>query len=194
MTSTREAAKARRRSDLLAAAARLFAADGFHATTLTAVASAAGVSAPAVYRHFDSKAALLSALLVDVSERLLAGGRAAVTEPDPLEALCLRHARFAVDEPATIRVQERDLTSLDGTSRHTVRSLQATYVRLWIDALAPHLPQASAAELSVRVHAGFGLLNSTPHALRRSGRVEDAVGLLAALAMAALTAPAGRRR
>jgi len=188
MSPSRQAAKARRRTELLSAAGRRFAADGFHATTLTSIATAAGVSAPAVYRHFASKAELLSALLVDVSEQLLAGGRAASQEADPLAALCLHHARFAVTQPDTIRVQERDLTSLDPPSRHRVRRLQAEYVRLWIDALAPLLPGTDAAELSVRVHAAFGLLNSTPHGLRRSGPVPDAVGLLASLAHAALTA------
>lgn len=40
-----------------------------------------GVSGPAVYRHVAGKQALLGAILVDVSERLLAGGRAATDSP-----------------------------------------------------------------------------------------------------------------
>ena len=38
--------------------------------------AAVGVSGPAVYRHFASKQAVLAALLVGVSEHLLAGGMA----------------------------------------------------------------------------------------------------------------------
>lgn len=188
MPSVRETAKARRRSELLGAAAHLFAADGFHATTLGAVAAEAGVSAPAVYRHFASKQELLAELLIDVSERLLAGGLTAIASPDPLRALCAAHASFAVNESAIIRVQERDLTSLDAEASHRVRSLQAEYVQLWIDALAPCLPEADAAELALRVHAAFGLLNSTPHGLRRSGTVSDPVGLFTQWSLAALTA------
>lgn len=189
MVSLREQAKAHRRAELLAAAARLFAADGFHATTLGAVAAEAGVSAPAVYRHFESKADLLAQMLVGVSESLLQGGRAACETASPLRSLCTAHARFAVNESAVIRVQERDLASLDPGARHRVRSLQAEYVQLWVAALGPSVPDADEAELRLRVHAAFGLLNSTPHALRRSGAVSDPVGLFTNLAMAALTAP-----
>lgn len=188
MPSNRETAKAERRSALLAAAARLFAADGFHATTLGAVAAEAGVSAPAVYRHFASKADLLAQMLVGASERLLDGGRAAAAEPSPLVALCAAHADFAVNERAVIRVQERELASLEPNQRHRVRSLQAEYARLWIEALRPRLPAADEAELRLRVHAAFGLLNSTPHALRRSGAVADPVGLFTDLTVTALTA------
>lgn len=190
MASDRENAKARRRSELLSAAA-LFAAEGFHATTLGAVAAEAGVSAPAVYRHFDSKQELLSELLIDVSERLLAGGIAAAAAPHPLHALCAAHARFAVNETAIIRVQERELTSLEADASHRVRSLQAEYVQLWVGALAPHLPRADEAELGLRVHAAFGLLNSTPHGLRRSRAVPAPESLLTELSLAALTAPGG---
>ncbi len=74
-TTARDRAKADRRAALLAAAARLFAERGFDGVTLGDIGEAAGVSGPAVYRHVSSKQALLGAILVDVSERLLAGGR-----------------------------------------------------------------------------------------------------------------------
>ncbi len=73
--TARDRAKADRRASLLAAAARLFAERGFDGVTLGDIGEAAGVSGPAVYRHVSSKQALLGAILVDVSERLLAGGR-----------------------------------------------------------------------------------------------------------------------
>ncbi|WP_442586994.1 TetR/AcrR family transcriptional regulator [Microbacterium testaceum] len=60
---------------MLAAAARLFAERGFDGVTLGDIGEAAGVSGPAVYRHVAGKQALLGAILVDVSERLLEGGR-----------------------------------------------------------------------------------------------------------------------
>lgn len=75
--TSRDRAKAERRTALLAAAARLFAERGFDGVTLEDIGAAVGVSGPAVYRHVAGKQALLGAILVDVSERLLAGGRAA---------------------------------------------------------------------------------------------------------------------
>ncbi|WP_150957759.1 TetR family transcriptional regulator [Microbacterium testaceum] len=73
--TARDRAKADRRAALLAAAARLFAERGFDGVTLGDIGEAAGVSGPAVYRHVSGKQALLGAILVDVSERLLEGVR-----------------------------------------------------------------------------------------------------------------------
>ncbi len=73
--TARDRKKAERRAALLTAAARLFAERGFDGVTLGDIGEAAGVSGPAVYRHVSGKQALLGAILVDVSERLLQGGR-----------------------------------------------------------------------------------------------------------------------
>ena len=75
--TAREAAKARRRVDLLAAAARLFAARGFDAVRLEDIGAAVGISGPAIYRHFAGKAAVLTAILDTASQDLLDGGLAA---------------------------------------------------------------------------------------------------------------------
>lgn len=85
--TSRDRAKAERRTALLAAAARLFAERGFDGVTLEDIGAAVGVSGPAVYRHVAGKQALLGAILVDVSERLLAGGRAVGTTTPGADAL-----------------------------------------------------------------------------------------------------------
>ncbi|MFF7682951.1 TetR/AcrR family transcriptional regulator [Microbacterium sp. NPDC007973] len=85
-STARDRAKAERRAALLAAAARLFAERGFDGVTLGDIGEAAGVSGPAVYRHVASKQALLGAILVDVSERLLTGGRAVAAAHGPAPA------------------------------------------------------------------------------------------------------------
>ena len=70
---TAQPAKSDRRLQLLAAAERLFAERGFLAVRLEDIGAAAGVSGPAIYRHFPNKEALLVELLVGISTRLLAG-------------------------------------------------------------------------------------------------------------------------
>ncbi|EUA33105.1 bacterial regulatory s, tetR family protein [Mycobacterium xenopi 4042] len=67
--------KSDRRSQLLAAAERLFAERGFLAVRLEDIGAAAGVSGPAIYRHFPNKESLLVELLVGISTRLLTGAR-----------------------------------------------------------------------------------------------------------------------
>ncbi len=73
--TARDRAKADRRAALLAAAARLFAERGFDASPSATSAKPPAGERPAVYRHVAGKQALLGAILVDVSERLLEGGR-----------------------------------------------------------------------------------------------------------------------
>ncbi len=66
---TRAEKRDQTRAALLIAAAQVFATRGFHATTLDAVAEAAGLTKGAVYSNFQSKDDLIQALLDDRTER-----------------------------------------------------------------------------------------------------------------------------
>lgn len=66
---------------LIAAAERLIAEHGYLAVRLEDIGAAAGVSGPAIYRHFPNKEALLVELLVGISTRLLAGARTSPRGP-----------------------------------------------------------------------------------------------------------------
>ena len=69
------------RAKLLNAALELFAARGYAATSVDAIADEAGVSAGLLYHHFDSKAAVLNAIfeqsLADVQATFAAADREA---------------------------------------------------------------------------------------------------------------------
>ena len=189
----RDRAKADRQAAILHEAARLFAERGFSGVSLEELGAAVGVSGPAVYRHFANKQALLRAILVRVSERLLSGGREVVdaheTPSARLDALIRFHVDFALRDADVIRVQDRDLASLSDDDRHTVRRLQRAYVELWMGVLAELHPTRSEADLRVRAHACFGLINSTPHSVRRVRGADSTVrGILESMATAALTA------
>jgi len=58
-----DAAKERRREAILAAAKRVFAKKGFHATTIADVAKAAKISYGSIYWYFESKDALFHGLM-----------------------------------------------------------------------------------------------------------------------------------
>lgn len=188
--TARERAKADRRAALLAAAARLFAERGFGRVSLEDLGAAAGVSGPAVYRHFPSKQAVLAALLVGVSEELVDGGNAVIAKaPDAaaaLRALIAFHVDFALRNPDVIVVQDRDLDSLAAPDGQAVRRLQRSYIDAWVTVLGGILPEVEPAQLRIRARATFGLLNSTPHSARRA--TPGVRGLLEAMAFAALTA------
>src|SRR3954454_22953701 len=127
-----------RREQILQAAAQLFAERGWRAVGVDDVGAAVGVTGPAIYRHFASKDAMLAEMLVRISERLLAGGseRVAHARDDAagddaaaqLRALIAFHVDFALDNPALITVQDRDLGSLAESAAAQVRRLQLRYV------------------------------------------------------------------
>lgn len=163
----REQLKAQRRQQLLDAGARLIADRGFPGVRLDDLGAAAGISGPAVYRHFPNKEAVLVELLVGISTRLLQGGQAVVAQShSPREALAGLiefHLDFALGEPELIRIQDRDLESLPDAARRQVRRLQRQYVETWVTVLRELHPELAEAAARIRAHATFGLINSTPH-------------------------------
>lgn len=60
-----------RREQLIEVATRLFAKWGYEATTTAAIAEAAGVTEPILYRHFDSKQDLFVAIVRSVSAQTM---------------------------------------------------------------------------------------------------------------------------
>lgn len=191
----RATAKAERRERYLRAAAELFAARGFRAVSIEELSAAAGVTGPALYRHFASKDAVLAELLVDASERLLAGATATVEERnDPLPTLrdlVAFHVDFALSEPDVIRVQDRELPSLAEEESRRVRSLQRRYSLLWTGVCRRARPETPEAEWAVRLPAVFGLLNATPY-LPEDRRGKAAASLLGVMALDALLGTTAR--
>ncbi|MCQ2001890.1 TetR/AcrR family transcriptional regulator [Arthrobacter zhaoxinii] len=169
----RSQAKASRRAVMLDAAAALFAERGYNGVSIEELGAAAGVSGPAVYRHFSGKPAVLSALLIGVSEDLLEGGKAVVAEsatPEKaLRGLVEFQVDFALRQADVIRVQDRDLGSLPETDERRVRSLQRQYVEVWVDALSALHSASDLPLLRHRAQGVFGLINSTSHTIH--GRI-----------------------
>lgn len=188
-TTPRSRQKSDRRSQLLAAAEQLMADRGYLAVRLEDIGAAAGVSGPAIYRHFTGKEALLVELLVGISTRLLAGGQAVVDEaPDPdaaLDGLIEFHLDFAFGESDLIRIQDRDLANLPAAAQRQVRRAQRRYVETWVGALRAVNPGLAEDDARVMAHAAFGLLNSTPHSTKSADR-ERSREVLRAMTAAAL--------
>jgi AcrR family transcriptional regulator len=176
-----------RREQILAAAAELFARHGFHGVGIDEIGAAVGVSGPALYRHFRSKDAMLGEMLTSISEILLAGGQQRGDTSDPAEVLAelVRfHVDFALDNPALITVQERNLGNLAEPDRRRVRALQRRYVEVWVQAIRDTDAGVDEPTARAAAHAVFGLINSTPHS-RHLGRAGMAT-MLREMALGAL--------
>lgn len=115
MPKERSIARARdRRDSILAAATSVFAERGYHATSINAVASAAGIAKSVIYDHFTSKADLYIAIVEREAKELLR--RRAEAVPQPGETSTEERLRLGVttffsfvqDRPAAWRLLVRD--------------------------------------------------------------------------------------
>jgi AcrR family transcriptional regulator len=89
-----------RREQLIDVATKLFAKWGYDATTTAAIAEAAGVTEPILYRHFDSKQELFVAIVRSVSEQTMNHWREIIGDTkDPAEQI----RRIAEEFPEHIR-------------------------------------------------------------------------------------------
>jgi AcrR family transcriptional regulator len=180
--------KAERRQQLVRAASRLFAERGFRSVSMEDLAAEAGVSGPAIYRHFASKEALLADLLIDVSEQLLEQGTTRATNESPFDALRLLvafHTDFALRDRDLIRIQDHDFANLAVEDARTVSRLQRSYLEVWVGVLRQIDPTLSESVARTKVQAVFGLLNSTPHSASHRD-TEATRSILEAMAMEAL--------
>ncbi|HEY0227556.1 MAG TPA: TetR/AcrR family transcriptional regulator [Mycobacterium sp.] len=187
--------KSDRRLQLLSAAERLFAERGFLAVRLEDIGAAAGVSGPAIYRHFPNKESMLVELLVGISTRLLAGARDVTARHSDastaLDGLIDFHLDFALGEPDLIRIQDRDLAHLPVAAERQVRKAQRQYVEVWVAVLRELNPERAEAEARLTAHAVFGLLNSTQHSMKspdKPGRAVRSRDVMRAMTVAALGA------
>lgn len=156
-----------RRQQIMDTAAVLFARDGYHGVSVNDLGAACGITGPAIYKHFRGKQAILSTMLLSISEELLTEGRRRVREATDdrgaLEALVDWHVSFALNNQAVIVVQDRDWSALPVESREKVRDTQRKYVELWAKVLRGIHPDLAPKPARAMAHAAFGLINSTPH-------------------------------
>src|ERR1700689_5043672 len=187
--------KSDRRLQLLAAAERLFAERGFLAVRLEDIGAAAGVSGPAIYRHFPNKESLLVELLVGISTRLLDGARGVrsgqTDAAAALNGLIDFHLDFALGEPDLIRIQGRDLAYLPAAAERQLRRAERKSGELGVGVLRQLDPGLAEPDARLISHAAFGLLNSTPHSMKpadgKAARAARSRAVMREMTVAALT-------
>ncbi len=164
-----EAARVRRRDPdrrqrILAAAADLVAARGYHEVGMTDIGAAAGITGPAIYRHFDGKSDVLVTMFDAVIDELLAGAAAiAASERAPLDALRALiggQLRFVGRDRTLAQVYYYELANLPDEDRRRLRRKQRLYLDHWVGTLALLRPEGSEPELRARVHAAIGAIQS----------------------------------
>jgi AcrR family transcriptional regulator len=179
-----------RKAALAEAAAELFGRRGYHAVSVNDIACAAGVTGPAVYRHFGSKQDVLAHVLVtglevfgQATDEALAGAQAAD------EAL-----RRMLEAVAALAVERREITALwrwqgghlPKPDRTTIRRAGARIMDRWAVALRATRPALAPEHAELLCWAALSVFGSVAvhHLSLPRKRFES---LLAALAAAVLS-------
>jgi AcrR family transcriptional regulator len=153
-----------RKERILAAAADLVAGRGYHAVSISDIGAAAGVTGPAIYRHFDSKSAVLVALFDQVIDGLLASAghiaSSAASEEEALAELVAGQVAFVIADRELARVYHHEINNLPAEDRRRLRRKQRLYLEEWVHVLAELRGGLPDEEVRALVHAAIGVIQS----------------------------------
>jgi len=132
-----------RRRELLNTAARLFRRKGFHATSTRDIASAVGMHSGSPFYHFESKGALLAAVMEEGMRTAIARQGAAleavgerVPASQRLRVLVRNHFDVLLGPGSDfIPVMLYEARSLTPRQRRVIADLQSEYERAWTPVL-----------------------------------------------------------
>jgi AcrR family transcriptional regulator len=165
-----------RRERLLAAASRLFAAQGYAAVTVDAIGEAAGIAGPSVYNHYASKQDLLVAVVHRGNEWMWMELSRAFAEASDERAAMARlldaYLTLVVERGELGNVLAGDLGYLPEDVQAQARQSQQDYVREWVALLGAADSGLTSAEARLRIQAAFTIINTTaqtPHLARAAG-------------------------
>lgn len=117
-----------RKDIILKTAIRLFAQNGFSATTTSAIAREAGVAEGLIFHYFQSKEGILISVLEETRERYLSGCLASIencsTGLEAIKALIDFHSKFSRKNSEALMVMIRDFPS--SISQQSKPSYKAT--------------------------------------------------------------------
>jgi AcrR family transcriptional regulator len=154
-----------RKERILEAAADLVARNGYHAVSMADIGSATGITGSAIYRHFDSKSAVLVALFEQVIDGLLADEQRIVTEVTDLRAalLCLIEGQveFVVGDRVLAQVYHNEINNLPEEDRRRLRRKQRLYLEEWVHLLDELRDDLGDPECRAVVHAAIGAIQSS---------------------------------
>jgi AcrR family transcriptional regulator len=160
-----------RRERIITAATRLFHEQGFHATSMDDIGSAAGITGPGLYRHFSSKDDILLAVFDRIWD-LLRGAieRSEGLDPDAaLDVLIDAHTSLAIEQGIELMLLVGELRHVPEYYRLAAERNDARYTDAWAEAI-------------IKLHTELSLDEA-----RAVGR-----GLIALIGSAAWDRPVGR--
>ena len=176
-TEQTRAPRGGRREQLLKAAAELFAERGYATTSIDAIGAHAGVTGPAVYRHFGGKRDLLLTLLSGAVESTLADMTKAMDQGAPpaenLELLVRQVVQHAIAERQVVSLLYGQTGALAANDRKRVEALRDQIVATWTNALRSARPELSPGDAMTYVRGALSVIGGV--ALREPGPNGDVI-------------------
>jgi AcrR family transcriptional regulator len=165
---------------ILAAAKDLFYERSFAAVGVDELGERAGVTGPAIYRHFRGKDEILATLFDDAIDRLNEATAGHFDDPfEELEALARGHAVFTLQERKLAGVKIREERSLATPYRRRLHRRERRYIDRWIACMQRCYPERDSARIAVAVYVALGALNSvatwSPEILREADIADSIV-------------------
>jgi AcrR family transcriptional regulator len=181
---------------VLRAAAHLFVTRGYAQTTVRDIARAVGILSGSLFHHFDSKEALLEAVMAEVSElnteRMRLAAASAHKPLDRVRALVrceLEGIHGETSEAMTLLVDEWRSLSPDAQTRVLV--VRNRYQKVWDDALRAASAEIVPVDLFVLRRLIAGMTTGTAPWYRPKGPIS--LDALTEHVMTLITRRRGRR-
>lgn len=158
---------AARREAILTAAAQLFADRGYAAVGMDDIGAAAGVTGPAIYRHFGAKASVLTAVFDRVIDAVAYDRVEVSAQPDSpaeeaarLRELIGKYAEAVCSRRRLMAVFVREVHHLPTDDRAMLDERQRVLVRRWRTLLGHAHTDWDVERVRSAVHGAFGMLNA----------------------------------
>ncbi|MFC9473034.1 TetR/AcrR family transcriptional regulator [Nocardia sp. NPDC056952] len=187
--------RGQRRERILAEAARLFTVHGFPDVSIHDIGAAAGVTGPAVYHYFDSKAGLLDVIvrshdasIEDLFDETAIG---ALSPTAALATLTRGFVQFGADEPDLLAITVSETRHLPAAAEHRYRSVRQEAIARWARVLSTARPELAPPIARMLIRA---LTTVVIEAVRnpRLSRRGDLVEVLVAVGHSIQSTPAVR--
>jgi len=163
-SATRKKRRPYRRDQILKIAITLFHERGYHATGMDDIGEAAGITGPAIYRHFKNKEGIVTAAITEGTDQILHKVQEIVEESsspeETLERLAHNFVRATLNNPALAGIIVGELRLLDPAPRAAVERAFRLHLEEWVHALSQLRPELSDGELRVLVTGAFGAFES----------------------------------
>lgn len=147
---------------LLRSAAKVFAASGYHQTSMRDLARASGMSLAGMYYYVRGKEALLVLIQERCFDAVMEGSKRAIAATrDPVErlqAFIRHHVAFFTQHMNEMKVLSHEAESLTGQAAATMRAKKKAYSALLAE-LVGKVTETTPAECAVRAYAIFGMMN-----------------------------------